>query len=382
MVVMAALLLPACKTVPVMEKSTGNSLQPAGKTAQKSLLKVIDFRQLPTLDTIIDDLVKKRVILIGESHERYDHHLGQLEIIKRLWQRKVKLAIGLEQIQQPFQSVLDDYVAGRIDATTMLEKTEYFDRWKFDFRLYEPIFQFAREHRIPLLALNIPTEITRAVGKAGIKKLSAADRKKVPASIDRNVPGYRDRIAAVFGQHPGMAKRNIDNFVEAQLVWDEGMAEAAANYLRRHPDRTLVILAGAGHITEGTGIPQRLKRRLDVPMATVLQLGSGIEVAGGEADYILLPEKQELPATGLIGVILGPADRGMKVDSFAADSRAAAAGLKKGDRIIRIDNRPIIKFADVRLALWQHKPGDKVHLVILRGEGGKAKQLEFDVVLK
>ena len=379
---LSILLVPACQTLPASTANTNKSLQKAGNPAGADSWRVIDFARLPTLDDIIDALADKRIIFIGESHERYDHHLGQLEIIKRLHARNPDLVIGLEQIQQPFQQALDDYIAGRIDETTMLRNTEYYDRWKFDYRLYRPIFLYARQHHIPLLALNVSREITQAVGKGGIKALSAEQREQIPTSIDRNVAGYRDRIESVFGQHPGMEKRSIDNFVEAQLIWDEGMAEAAAAYLHEHPEKTMVILAGAGHIMEGTGIPQRLQRRTNLPMATVLQLGSGIELAADTADYILLPKEQVLPPAGLIGVILLPADHGMKINSFSDDSRAREAGLRVGDKLVEINGSPIERFSDVRLGLWNRKPGDHVTLGILRGDGDGAKRLDFEVILK
>ena len=54
-----------------------------------------------------------------------------------------RLAIGLEMFQRPFQPHLDDYVAGRIGIDELLARTEYFDRWRYDARLYAPIFEFA-----------------------------------------------------------------------------------------------------------------------------------------------------------------------------------------------------------------------------------------------
>ncbi len=344
--------------------------------------KVIDYARAPTVDDIIDELASKRVIFVGESHERYHHHLSQLTIIQRLHARGIPLAIGLEMIHQPFQQALDDYVAGRIDETEMLRRTEYFDRWKFDFRLYRPIFALARKHGIPLRALNVPSEVTRAVGDKGIEALPPELRRQLPESLDRDLAGYRERIEAVFGHHPGAKERNIEHFIEVQLIWDEGMAEAAARYLREHPERTMVVLAGAGHVVEGTGIPQRLQRRLAVPMATVLQLDSGLDLSADPADYVILAQARELPPAGLIGVVLKQADRGMEIASIAEDSHAAEAGVAVGDRLIEINRAPIEKLADVRLQLWHRKPGDRVQLVLLRGKGAFVRTLEVEVELK
>jgi predicted metalloprotease with PDZ domain len=220
------------------------------------------------------------------------------------------------------------------------------------------------------------------VAEKGIAGLPPALRRQLPQTIERDIKGYRERIEAVFGHHPGAKERDIEHFIEVQLTWDEGMAEAAANYLAQHPDRTMVVLAGAGHVVEGTGIPQRLQRRLAVPMATVLQLDSGLDLSAEPADYVILGPAQTLPPSGLIGVVLKQVDQGMEIMSIAEGSHAGEAGVRKGDRLIEINGAPIRTLADVRLQLWNRKPGDRVRLALLRGKGGFVRRLEVDVVLK
>src|ERR1700683_3950275 len=88
------------------------------------------------LDALVTQLATDRVVFVGEIHDRYDHHLNQLEIIKRLHELDPNLAIGVEYFQQPFQKQVDDYIAGRIPEDEFLRTTEYFSRWGFDYRLY------------------------------------------------------------------------------------------------------------------------------------------------------------------------------------------------------------------------------------------------------
>ena len=56
----------------------------------------------PNLKGLIPELAKNRIIFIGEIHTRYDHHLTQLEIIRRLHALYPDLVIGMESFQQPF----------------------------------------------------------------------------------------------------------------------------------------------------------------------------------------------------------------------------------------------------------------------------------------
>ena len=384
-VVFAGLLvvaLSACQAMPAGNQPTlPEPLKKTTETATPEIM-VMDTNQPLSLESIIPMLAEKKVVLVGESHDNYQHHLNQLAVIKALHAINPDMAIGLEFFQFPFQQVMDDYIAGKIDEQAFLEKTEYYERWKYDYRLYQPIINFARENRIPLVALNMPTRITKKVAKEGIESLSAEDKLLLPDSIDREVPGYRERIESIFAEHPGMKKRNIDYFIDAQLLWDEGMAEQAANYLNEHPSKKMVILAGAGHVMFGTGIPIRLQRRINAEIATVMN--DGIVAASSKAaDYILFTKDTILPKSGLIGVFLEPAEQGMKIGSFSPDSDAEKAGMLKDDRIVLVEGRGVNKISDLRLELWNKMPGDKVNIVVMRDASGQAAvKHEFEVVLK
>ena len=90
-----------------------------------------------------------------------------------------RLAIGVEFVQQPFQEVLDDFVQQRIDERDFLRRSEYFTRWGFDYRLYAPLLRFARNNAIPVVALNVPGEITSKVARDGVAALSDEERQWV-----------------------------------------------------------------------------------------------------------------------------------------------------------------------------------------------------------
>ena len=100
-----------------------------------------------------------KIIYVGETHDRFSHHVMELEIIKDLHSRGKKIAIGMEMFQRPFQKVVDDYIEGRIDERAFLKGTEYFKRWGFDYNLYRPILLFARAEKIPVVALNQTQEM-------------------------------------------------------------------------------------------------------------------------------------------------------------------------------------------------------------------------------
>jgi uncharacterized iron-regulated protein len=346
--------------------------------------KVLNVSQLDGMDALIDALVEHRVIFIGESHDRYEDHLNQLAIIRGLHERGQAVAIGMEFFQQPFQAQLDAYSAGELSEADFLRQTEYFDRWRFDYRLYRPILRYAREQGLPLIALNLPREITEKVGDGGIASLSEDEKKQIPAEIDRDDPGYRAHIEQVFAMHPKDDEASLEHFLEVQLLWDEGMAERAAHWLETNPDRTLIVLAGSGHVEYGRGIPSRLKRRLDVPMAIVMS-GQQRPVDPDLADYLLYPRPVKLPKTGLMGVMLDTetAGQGVGVQGFAQQSGARDAGVETGDRIVAIGDVPVDSYADIRIALIDSRPGQRLPVEVLREPlVGDPKRLQFEVSLQ
>jgi hypothetical protein len=239
--------------------------------------------------------------------------------------------------------------------------------------LYAPIFRYAREQRIPVRALNVPAALSSAVAKVGIRGLSEQQRAYLPKQIDPADESYKGRLRKAFEAHGAQRPGDFDHFLEAQLVWDEGMAEAASTYLNGHPEARMVILAGSGHLEFGSGIPQRLQRRTNATTAIVINSDDEIAVPH-VGDYVLFSKKEELPPAGVLGVRLE--ERGGKclIRSVERGSAAAKAGLKKGEVIADMDGQTVSKIADTRLALWDKKPGDRVRVGVRQEHGSSASR--------
>ncbi len=345
--------------------------------------KVVDLSKVLQIEQLVDQVSDRQVVFVGETHDRYEHHLNQLEIIRGLHQRHDRLAIGLEFFQQPFQKVLDDYVAGNIDEQTMLKQSEYFERWRYDYRLYQPILRYARDNGIPLLALNIEREITEQVSQSGLDGLSEEFKQRIPDEIDESDQAYRERLEEIFLQHPHASQQAFERFYQVQLLWDESMAENAADWLRQNPEGHMVILAGAGHVIYGSGIPQRLQRRLPVKMATIINtdVNSGLDPELG--DFVIVSTPQALAASGKMGVILDTQASPPRITGFSDTSGAKKAGIRKKDQILSIDGQPITTYTDIRIALMNKIAGEQVTIQIQRKKlFSGTKELNFDVILE
>jgi uncharacterized iron-regulated protein len=353
------------ESTPANAVADGAVMEPAATLIPVEATPVLDLNAFSTMEQIIPALADKRVVFIGEQHARYDHHLTQLEIIRRLHELHPKLAIGMEMFQQPFQRYLDEYVAGNIDEQAMLRATEYYRRWRMDFRHYAPILRYAHKHGLPLIALNVPAELTHKVGHVGLDGLNEEDRRQLPADIEPADAAYRKRIKTVFDYHPKEEGHDFEHFLEAQLLWDEAMAERAAAFLEIHPDHHLVVIAGNQHLAWGSAIPQRLQRRTKVTAASILNSWYG-PVEPGLADFLLLPDERPLPRAGKLGALLKDDKDQVTIATCFENGASKAAGIKAGDRITAIDSQTINNTADLKLALWDKRPGDTINIDTLR----------------
>lgn len=221
---------------------------------------------LSTPEEHIQQLAQADVVYLGETHDSVADHEVQLHIIQALHAENPKLAIAFEMFQHPFQSVLDDYISGSIDEDTLRRDTEYDSRWGFPWEFYAPMLRFAREHQLPVLALNAPSEIVRKVARQGLASLDDAERQLIPPldEIRTDNENYREYVGAVFAHahHSAHGQMNFENFFAAQVVWDETMADNIAQFITENPGYQVVVIAGQGHVIYGYGIPDRVTRRL------------------------------------------------------------------------------------------------------------------------
>jgi uncharacterized iron-regulated protein len=367
----------------VFEKGTNVSKKVA--QSERGILKsvvqeavAVEISGLKSLPEVLEKVADKKIIYVGETHDRFAHHLVQLEVIKGLHQRGKKVAIGMEMFQRPFQKGIDDYIEGRIDERDFLKNTEYFQRWRFDYNQYRPILQFARGARIPVIALNAPREITDRISQGGLETLSADEKKGVPLQLDFSDEAYRERLKKIFDEHREFGTKNFEFFYQVQVIWDETMAESIDSFLKRNPDTQMVILAGSGHLSFGSGIPQRAWRRNGDDYAIILNDGP---VEKGAATFIIYPGTVPFEGSPKLMVFLRDEKGRVVIESFSEGSVSEKAGLQKGDVILSIDDTGVQTFEDVRLEMVFKKKGEAVRVKIQRKESaGEEKEMLFTVI--
>jgi len=319
-------------------------------------------------DALFRDLAANTpVVLLGESHTDVDHHHWQLHTLAALHGRAGNIVIGFEAFPRRMQSVLDDWIEGKLTAEAFLKASEWRQVWGYDAALYMPLFQFARLNRIPMIALNVERKLVSQVGQNGWASVPPSEREGLsnpaPAS-----PAYQRELARIYAikkmMPPGVDPASIppgtpmpepdeaaladaikqpdfQRFVEAQLTWDRAMAEALASAKHKFSNATIVGILGSGHVEGGHGVPHQLKDLgVTAPTSFIpVAVDTACKLVGTSfADAVFtLPRADETPPPERprLGVFLAQGDGAPRISQVASDSVAEATGLQAGDHVVR-----------------------------------------------
>lgn len=185
-------------------------------------------------------------------------------------------ALGLEMVAQPYQPVLDAYNRGEITLDVMFRDTQWPKRWGYPSSNYAPVFEAARSHNMPLVALDVPAVLQMGVGEKGVNSLTTLEKARympdnfafTAAAQDVGFDTYVELsnvIAKSKVEHG--EQTSLQTFLELQMLRDEAMATAVWRRLEgiakdgtTAPVPSMVLLLGANHVRFGLGVPHRLQR--------------------------------------------------------------------------------------------------------------------------
>ncbi|WP_224984944.1 ChaN family lipoprotein [Geomonas agri] len=393
--VLSLLTMTACTTPQAGRRLIGN---PENPYPRQKAPEIGDITHLPTGTLVtpkqmFDVVTDARVVYVGETHDNPAAHRLELDTLKALEQRYPgKVAVGMEMFVKSQQPVLDRWVAGELDEKAFLKASRWYDNWKMDFAYYRDLLLYAKEKRIPVIALNAEKDLVQAVGSKPLEELTPEQKAQLP-EMDLTDPYQRAQTESIFSGHNSHGKIAVDGFIQVQTLWDETMAESAVRYLTspEGKERHLLVVAGGNHISHGFGIPRRVFRRLPTSYATI----GGLEVAVQRAekpetmdvevpnfpnlsfDFLVYYAYEGLPKPAvLLGVMFEPdvKGRGLVVNTVVPNSNAARAGVQNGDLLLALDNEPLKDSLDLIYGVKQKHEGDKSTLKLERN--GEVMNLE------
>ncbi|MEQ6890256.1 ChaN family lipoprotein [Halomonas sp. CS7] len=336
---------------------------------------VTDDGQRRSTASLMPELAERRVLLLGEQHDRVDHHRWQLYTLAALHAHRPSMVIGLEMLPREAQPALDAWIAGELDEAAFLAESDWQQAWGFDPALYLPILHFARMQRIPLVALNVTPALRERLAMQGWEAIPSEERFGITPPAPA-APAYRERLTAIYEQHVELDDpADLARFIAAQLVWDRAMAAALADAARpgnpAGPDPLVVGLMGQGHLANGDGVPAQLDNLGLTDHQSLLPWtpagDCAVPAEHADARYVLGDEAAFQPADPLrLGVLLEAHPDGVRIVSVGEASVAEQAGLAAGDVILTAAGVAVERPTDLSLILRRQAPGTLLPLGVQR----------------
>lgn len=285
-----------------------------------------------TLEAIVAAMDTVNVVFIGEAHDDSVAHAIERMLLEQAYARYAApdssdstagdgtagrpLVLSLEMFDRDVQSVVDEYLSGLITEEHFLQSSRPWTTYASDYR---PLVEFAGAHSLPVIAANAPRRYVNRAMRLGPDALGAlSDRAKAtlpPLPYPGPSAAYRAEwdslMASMMEGHPRTSAPAADSLtsglapldsaviepvlpdtmpdvapdtvaasshghgsmgfmLEAQALWDAGMAYSIAEQLMRTPRSLILHVTGGFHIERGTGTPEALQHyRPGTPTLTV-----------------------------------------------------------------------------------------------------------------
>jgi len=189
----------------------------------------------------VDSLLPADVILLGEQHDAPDHHRLERALVLQLAQRQQLSALVLEMAERGRTTSGLARNASDADARLALQWDEASWAWND----YGPVVMAAVQNGVPVLGANLPRAAMRT---------AMADETLDTRLTTTSLAQQRDNIRV--GHCMMLPESQIAPMTRIQIARDVAMAETLVS--ARQTGKTVVLVAGGGHVSRNLGVPVHL----------------------------------------------------------------------------------------------------------------------------
>ena len=257
-----ALLLSACNTMP-----PASTVEPAHSTPSSTATT-------PTLTPAqwqaqLQAMPLPSVLLLGEQHDAAAHQRWQLATVQKLIARKQLAALVLEMAEQGHSTA--GLQPSASEAT--VRKALRWDDKGWPWKAYGPSVMAAVRANIPVVGGNVPRDKMRDV-----MQQPEWDSHLSPAAWEQQRQAIRS------GHCDLLPEAQITPMARVQLAKDALMAHTAQSAIQ--PGKTVVLIAGRGHVLRSVGIPTWLAPSSSHVIA-MAQAGPKAQAEASEHDFVI-----------------------------------------------------------------------------------------------
>jgi uncharacterized iron-regulated protein len=269
--VLALLMLVGAATPLAADEPFSPSAPPSRPPFQEWQVWDIKSGQPVAFEPWLASLASARIIYIGEEHRNRWHIEAALKILRSLTSNGGRPALALEMFGWDGQEAINRYLSHAPPSREQfLQEARWEEGWGGPFEEYEPLVNIAREHHLPLLALNPPRALVRLVAKQGLGQAQKDERMVQWGMRDEALADDAAYRSIVLDQirrcHAELTDEMYRRMYDASLFRDEGMAKIIAEHVHRSRATAgagpVLVYTGAGHIQYRLPVPNRVARRL------------------------------------------------------------------------------------------------------------------------
>ena len=265
-----------------------------------------------SIDDVVAAMANVDVVFVGEEHDDPGAHFLESDLLRRANERYGRavgagqrpVTLSLEMFERDVQSVVDEYLSDLITEKHFLSSSRPWTRYATDYR---PMVEYAREQRLPVVAANTPGRYANRAARLGRESLDAlqgdARQWLPPLPYGAPDPEYAEKFEKLMGGADPASPHAPLHLIDAQVLWDAGMAYSVAQTLMRTPNGLVLHVNGGFHSEDHMGIPTQLARYRPGTRQLTVQVYSGrgfpnfdISKLGHLGDFIILTDPALKPA--------------------------------------------------------------------------------------
>lgn len=203
----------------------------------------------------LEALLPTQILLLGEQHDAAEHHRLERAVVRFLARRDALAALVLEMAERGHDT---RGLPPDASAAQVREALAWNDAgWPW--AAYGPAVMAAVRAGVPVVGGNLPHAQLRAAMQE-----SALDERLPAAALARQ----RERIRV--GHCNTLPEARIAPMTRVQIARDRSLAQTLLQ--ERKPGRTVLLIAGNGHVVRDLGIPLHLP---DEARAAVIVMQAG-----------------------------------------------------------------------------------------------------------
>jgi len=207
------------------------------------------------------------VVYIGEVHNNQSNHEYELELVKSMLARHLRIAVGWEMFARSNQPLLDKFNRRQISLEQLLDQSGFKKSWGVYSPVYAKILATTAANCVPNVGLNAEDRLVHRVAMG--QTLNQPEKNQIPTGYKVR-PGAFENFVNLLGDHPGMASADLQRYFAAQNIWDQTMADSIVEFHRRNPETKVLVLAGRAHVQGGCGVPGYLPQKANLRQLVLL----------------------------------------------------------------------------------------------------------------